>query len=145
MPGKNQLQLIFYCSALLLSVSMFLPLTSFPVVGDVSYYRIAQTEAWIVIAFALASPALILGGKEKWAVLSVVGVWGVLLYPALESMLESTNDSVLGKLGNQVTSAMSDFAADLFLNITDFHWGGFVFLLALASFTLCGILYRIRI
>jgi len=37
---------------------------------------------------------------------------------------------------------MADFTADLFLNITDFHWGGLVFLLALLAFTLSSVLYQ---
>lgn len=144
MPSKNQLQLTIYVSALLLATGVFLPLTSLPVVGEVSYYRIARIESWLVVAFALSAPALILGGKAKWAVLAPIGVWGVLLFPAIRSYFESTNQTALGKLGDQVTSAMVDFSADLFLNIAEFEWGGFIFILALFFFTLAGVIYRFR-
>jgi CBS-domain-containing membrane protein len=144
MPSKNQLQLTIYVSALLLAMGVFLPLTSLPVAGDVSYYRIARVESWLVVVFALLAPALILGGKTRWAVLAPVGVWAVLLFPAIRSTFESANDTALSRLGNQVTSAMVDFSADLFLNIADFEWGGLVFILALFFFTLSGIIYRFK-
>jgi len=142
--GKNKLQLLIYLSAILLSAGVFLPLASFPVYGEASYYRIAEIEAWLVIVFALTGPALILGGKEKLAILSPVAVWTVLLYPSLRSYFETTNDTVLKQLGNQLSSAMVDFASNLFLNINDFHWGGFVFLSALIVFSFSNVIYRIK-
>jgi len=69
----------------------------------------------------------------------------VLLFPALRDFLRSRNASSLQQLGNGVSSAMADFTADLFLNITDFHWGGLVFLLALLAFTLSSVLYQWRL
>jgi len=141
---KHKLQLAIYLSALLLSLAVFLPLTSFPVYGEVSYYRIAQMEARLVIVFALCAPAFILAGKGKWSILSPAAVLLVLLYPTLQSYTQSTNQSVLNQIGNDVTAAMVDFSADLFLNITEYHWGGFVFLFALLAFTLAGILFRLK-
>lgn len=35
-------------------------------------------------------------------------------------------------------------AADLFFNITEFQWGGWLFLFALALFTFSGLAYRCR-
>lgn len=141
---KNTLQLLIYLSAILLSAGVFLPLATFPVYGDASYYRIAEIESWLVIGFAMTCPALILSGKEKSAILSPVAVWIVLLYPAIKSYLESTNDSVISQLGSQVSSAMADFASNLFLNISEYHWGGFIFLFALFTFTLSNVVYRIK-
>ena len=138
---KHKLQFLIYLSALLLSVSVFLPLTSFPVYGEVSYYRIARLESWLVIGFALSSPGLILAGKEKWSILSLLGVWSVLLFPAAREALQSSNASALERIGNNVTAAMSDFSTDLFLKIAEFHWGGFVFLAALLLFSSGSILY----
>jgi len=141
---KHQLQMAIYLFALLLSVSVTLPLTSFPVYGEVSYYRIAQLEAWLVIAFSLSAPALILGGKGKWSMLSPLGVWLVLFFPALRSYFESSSSTVLGRLGDDISTAMVDFTADFFLNITEFHWGGLVFLFALMLFTVSNLLYRLK-
>jgi hypothetical protein len=142
--GKNKLQLLIYLSAILLSAGVFLPLASFPVYGEANYYRIAEIEAWLVIVFALTGPALILGGREKFTILSPIAVWTVLLYPALRSYFESTNDTVLKQLGNQLSSAMVDFASNLFLNIGDFHWGGYFFLTALIVFSFSNVIYRIK-
>lgn len=141
---KNTLQLSIYLSALLLCAGLFLPLTGFPVVGEVSYYRIAHTESWCIIALALAAPALILAGREKWSIVCAAGVWIVLLYPAIRSALRPGNDTVLNRLGTEVTSAMVDFAGDLFMNIAEFHWGGFVLLLALLAFTLSSVAFRFK-
>ncbi len=144
MMPKHKLQFFIYLSAILLSGSVFLPLASFPVYGDASYYRIAEVEAWLVIVLTMAAPGFILYGRKRLAILSPIGVWGVLLYPTLRSSFESTNSSVLNQLGNSVTSAMSDFAANLFFNISDYHWGGFVFLFALVSFTAINGIYWIK-
>jgi len=142
--SKHKLQFFIYLSAILLSGSVFLPLASFPVYGDASYYRIAEVEAWLVIVFTMAAPGFILYGLQKLAILSPIGVWGVLFYPTLRSSIESTNSSVLNQLGNSITSAMSDFSANLFFNISDYHWGGFVFLFALVSFTAINCIYWIK-
>jgi len=144
MMSKHKLQFFIYLSAILLSGSVFLPLASFPVYGDASYYRIAEVEAWLVIVFTMAAPGFILYGLQKLAILSPIGVWGVLFYPTLRSSIESTNSSVLNQLGNSITSAMSDFSANLFFNISDYHWGGFVFLFALVSFTAINCIYWIK-
>ena len=142
--NKNTLQLLIYLTAILLSVGVFLPLASFPVYGEASYYRIAEIEAWLVIVFAMTGPALILAGKGKLAILSPLAVWTVLFFPMLRSYFESTNDTVLNQLGNQLSSAMVEFASNLFLNISEYHWGGFVFLSALIMFTLSNVMYRLK-
>ncbi|MDC1528663.1 hypothetical protein N8600_06380 [Gammaproteobacteria bacterium] len=76
MKSKHKLQLAIYLSGILLSGSVFLPLATFPVYGDASYYRIAEVEAWLVIVFSMVAPGLMLYGKEKLAILSPVAVWG---------------------------------------------------------------------
>lgn len=145
MTLKYKLQVLIYLSSLMLAAGLFLPLTSFPVYGVASYYRIAEIESWMIIAFTLIAPGLILAGKEKWSILSVLGVWGVLLYPAIRHHFQSSNDTVLNRMGSELTSAMVDFSADLFFNIAEFHWGGFVLLTGLLVFTSAGILYRINV
>jgi len=142
--SKTKLQLVIYLSALLLTAGVFLPLTSFPVYGEVSYYRIARYESWGVIFLALSSPALILTGKEKWHFLSPLGIWLVLLFPAIRSYIESKNQTVLGQIGNELSNAMVEFTSDFFLNIADFHWGGIVFVIALFIFTCCSLVYAFK-
>ena len=142
--NRNMLQVAIYLSALGLSAGMFLPLTSFPVYGEVSYYRIAPVEAVLVVVLALAAPALILAGLGRVSIVSPVGVWLVLLFPAIEDVLRERNSNALQQLGDGVTSAMTDFSTDLFMNIAEFHWGGLVFLVSLLVFTLTGLLYLFR-
>jgi len=89
--NRNTLQVAIYLSALGLSVGMFLPLTSFPVYGEVSYNRIAPIEAVLVVVLALAAPALILAGLGRASIVSPVGVWLVLLFPAIEAVLRDRN------------------------------------------------------
>jgi len=142
--NRNTLQVAIYLSALGLSVGMFLPLTSFPVYGEVSYNRIAPIEAVLVVVLALAAPALILAGLGRASIISPVGVWLVLLFPAIEAVLRDRNSNALQQLGDGVTSAMIDFSTDLFMNIAEFHWGGLVFLVSLLVFTLAALLYLVR-
>lgn len=142
---RHRLQLAIYLSALGLAVSVFLPLTSFPVYGEVSYYRIARVEAWLVVTFALAAPAVILAGRERLCLVCPLAVWIVLLFPALEDAMRARNNNALQHLGDGVTSAMADFSADLFLNIAEFNWGGFAFLLALLVFTFATLAYQFRL
>ena len=78
-------------------------------------------------------------GKTKLLILPPAGVWLTLLFPAIKSLFESKDTSLLGKLTDGATSVMSDFAGDLFLNVADLSWGGFVFLLGLLGFTVSSI------
>lgn len=142
--SRNTLQLVIYLSALGLSAGVFLPLTSFPVYGEVSYWRIARVESWLVITLALTAPALILAGRARLGIACPVGVWCVLLFPAIEDAVRARTNNSFQQLGDGVTSAMADFSADLFLNITEFHWGGLVFLLALLVFTVASVAYQVR-
>lgn len=142
--NKHQLQLLIYLSALLLSASVFFPLVQVPVYGVVSYYRAAEVESCLIIFFALSAPALILIGKNRWCFICAIGIWGVLLFPAIKSHIESKTSSTLQQAGNQFASAMQSIRTDFFLDITEFSWGGFVFLLALLLFTASSIRYQFK-
>ena len=134
---KNKLNAAIYVSTILLITGVFLPLASLPVYGDITYNKIAEMESYLVILFALSAPVLLFAGKPKLVIFSPVGVWLVLLFPALKSLFKAEEEkSFLGEIANKATSVMQDFAKDLFLNITDFSWGGFVFLLGLIIFTI---------
>jgi hypothetical protein len=69
----------------------------------------------------------------------------VLFSPALQEMLSARNNNALQQFGDGVTSAMADFSTDLFLNITEFNWGGYAFLTALLVFTAASALYQLRL
>ncbi len=135
---------VLYISALLLAVGVFLPLTILPIYGEATYHRVAEMESYIVIALAISAPLFLVAGQPKLIKFSVIGIWITLLFPALKSLFESSDGGFFGELGDKASSAMNDFAADLFLNITDFHWGGIVFLLGLVFFTASGLLKSLK-
>ena len=133
---KNKLNIAIYLSAILLMVGVFLPLANLPIYGDITYNRIAEIESYLVIFFTLSAPVLLFLGKPKLVLLSPISVWAVLLFPALKNIFKAEEErGFFAELGDKATSVMQDFAADLFLNITDFSWGGYVFLLGLVVFT----------
>jgi len=133
--SKKKIEFIIYISAILLAVGVFLPLTTLPIYGDVTYNRISEVESYLVILFAVSAPVFLITGKYKLIKLSPVAVWITLLFPAIKELFKSSDSGFFGKLSDRATSAMSDFATDLFLNIADFSWGGYIFLLGLLVFT----------
>lgn len=137
MPQDRNHQ-ITYLGTILLILGVFLPLASIPVVGDISYYRVASTEAIIVVIFAISAPVLIMQNKAALTFVSAIGVWLTLLWPALKNMLSgggSDDGGMLGKLTKQAADPLKDFAAELFTHIDSFSWGGFIFLIGLLTLT----------
>ncbi len=133
---QNTTDILIYISSVLLAIGVFLPLTTLPLYGEVSYHRVSELESYLVIAFAISAPVFLFITQSKFLRLSVAGVWITLLFPAIKSLFKSSDGGMLSKIGDSASSAMSDFAADLFLNIADFHWGGMIFLLGLLIFTI---------
>lgn len=136
MPQDKHHQ-ITYLGTLLLILGVFLPLASIPVVGDISYYRVASTAAIIVVIFAISAPALIMQKKAELTFISALGVWITLLWPAIKNMFSGGGDDsgILGKLTKQASDPLADFAAEIFTRIDSFSWGGFVFLIGLLTLT----------
>lgn len=134
--NNRSLESKIYISAILLAVGVFLPLTRLPLYGDVSYHDIAEVESYMVIFFAISAPLLLSSRKYRSVIFAPIGAWVTLLFPAIKNRLEPKDNSLLGKFGESASSTMNDFAADIFQNIADFSWGGFVFLLGLVLFTL---------
>ena len=87
--NSKQLDIGVYISALLVAVSVALPITTLPVIGEVSYYTIAKNESYIIVALCLITPALIFMDKSKLVILPPIGVWLTLLFPAVEQMLKT--------------------------------------------------------
>ena len=142
--NNKQIDLTLYVSAVALALAVFLPLTALPVYGNVSYNGIADIESYLVILCALSGPALLFAGKQKLAFLSPLGVWLVLLFPAIQSLSEAEDTSLLGRMGNQAASVAQEYAADLFMNIGNFSWGGYVLLISLLVFTCSSILRSLK-
>ncbi|MBT6036554.1 MAG: hypothetical protein HOJ34_02965 [Kordiimonadaceae bacterium] len=136
MPNDRNHQLT-YLGTFLFCLGVFLPLASIPVVGDISYYRVDNMGAIIVVLLAASAPVLIVMKKAALTFVSAIAVWVVLLWPALKNMGGGSDDSggMLGDLMGKATDPLADFAGDLFMNINEFSWGGFVFLLGLLVLT----------
>jgi hypothetical protein len=101
----------------------------------VSYHQVAEREANIVIAFCLVNPILLLLGKSRLVILPLTGVWVTLLFPAIKQLLKS-DEGFFSQATGQANRITQEFAADLFMNVTEFSWGGYVFLAALVGFTI---------
>lgn len=137
---KNLLSNLLYLATLMLAVGVFLPLTRFAVVGDVSYFDITQFEAYLVIALAISAPILFMLKLSRLLLIPVAGVWITLFLPWVKELINSGDGTLVGQLSNKAASLKNEFAADLFLNITDYAWGGYVFLAGLILFTVSGLL-----
>lgn len=144
---RGRIELWLNVSALLLAVGVFLPLTKLIIVGEVSYHDVAELEAYLIIGLAIAGQVLS-RLYPRLAVFAPLGCWVVLFYPAIEQAMKSDSGGLLSQARDRAQGAMQEFAADLLpdliSNIADFHWGGFVFLASLISFTLLGLMRSIR-
>lgn len=141
--NNKQLDVGVYLTGLLVAFSVLLPLTSLPVLGEVHYYLIAEREAQIVVALCLATPILLLLGNTRMVILPPIGVWVTLLFPAIEQLLKK-DEGFFAQATGQANRIMQEFAADLFMNVTEFSWGGYVFLAALIGFTITCVMRTFR-
>ncbi len=108
-----------YLSSVAVAVGVFLPLTSVPAYGGVSYNDIAEVESYLVIAAALSLPALILMGWKRLSVFSAASVWIVLLLPAIKQYAASTGrNGFMDQVLQKVSGPLQDISSDLFINIT---------------------------
>lgn len=133
--NNQQLDVWVYVSGIMVAFSVLLPIASLPVLGEVSYHLIAEFEANIVIACCLIVPIFLLLGKSRLVILPLIGVWATLLFPAIQQLLKS-DEGFFSQATGQANRITQEFAADLFMNVTEFSWGGYVFLAALAGFTI---------
>ncbi|HIE86599.1 MAG: hypothetical protein ABGY43_01670 [bacterium] len=133
--NNKQLDVWVYLTGILVAFSVLLPITSLPVLGEVSYHQVAEREANIVIAFCLVNPILLLLGKSRLVILPLTGVWATLLFPAIKQLLKS-DEGFFSQATGQANRITQEFAADLFMNVIEFSWGGYVFLAALVGFTI---------
>ena len=141
---QKKLELAVYISAVMLAIGVFLPITELPAYGEVSYNRISSIESYLVVLFALSGPAFIFLGKVKLLKFSPLGAWLVLLFHAIKSLFKSDDSSFVGEVVSEASSVMQDFAGNLFLNILDFSWGGFVFLIGLIVFSISSVIRSVK-
>ncbi|MBU0689718.1 MAG: hypothetical protein KJ850_00975 [Gammaproteobacteria bacterium] len=142
---KFDLSMAVYISALMLALGVFLPLTNIPIYGDVSYHRIAKIEAYLVVVFALAAPVMLFLNQTKRLFFAPLGIWIVLLFPALKSALTPKGSKgMFSGITDGASSVMGEFAARLFLNIANFEWGGLIFIAGLLVFTVACVLKALK-
>jgi hypothetical protein len=141
--NNKKLDVWVYLTGILVAFSVLLPITSLPVMGEVSYLQVAEREANIIIAFCLVNPLFLLLGKSRLVILPLTGVWVALLFPAIKQLLKR-DEGVFSQATGQVNRITQEFAADLFMNVTEFSWGGYVFLVALVGFTITCVLRAFR-
>ena len=87
--NNKQLDVWVYLTGILVAFSVWLPLASLPVIGEVSYHLIAEREANIVIAFCLLTPVLLLLGKSRLVILPLTCMWITLIFPAIKQFIKS--------------------------------------------------------
>ena len=141
--NNKQLDVWVYLTGILVAFSVWLPLASLPVIGEVSYHLIAEREANIVIAFCLLTPVLLLLGKSRLVILPLTCMWITLIFPAIKQFIKS-DEGFLSQTTGQANRIMQEFSADLFMNVAEFSWGGYVFLAALVGFTITCVLRAFR-
>ena len=141
--NNKKLDVWVYLTGILVAFSVLLPITSLPVMGEVSYLQVAEREANIIIAFCLVNPLFLLIGKSRLVILPLTGVLVALLFPAIKQLLKR-DEGVFSQATGQVNRITQEFAADLFMNVTEFSWGGYVFLVALVGFTITCVLRAFR-
>jgi ABC-type enterochelin transport system permease subunit len=140
MKAKNKrLELVFYISAFLLAVGVFLPLTKLPILGEVTYNRVAEIESFLVIGFAILGVVFLQIKKHRFIPIAVAGVWLAMLFQTVRGLLQPKDTSLVGQMTSKATSALVEFGSEFFLNIFEFSWGGFVLLIGLLGFTCTGV------
>lgn len=125
--------------SVLLLAGLFLPLFSLPLLGAVTYYANAQTQALIVGALALASAALAAAGHVRWLLATGLGAFGVMAatYMRSRAALERMREDLGGEgLRGEILRALADRAAD---SVT-VGWGWAVLILGAGMVTLAGLL-----
>ena len=133
--NNKKLDVWVYLTGILVAFSVLLPITSLPVMGEVSYLQVAEREANIIIALCLVNPIFLLLGKSRLVILPLTGVWVTLLFPAIKQLLKR-HEGGGSQVTGQVNRITQEFAADLFMNVAEFSWGVYVFLVALVGFTI---------
>ena len=127
--------LLALAGAALIAVGMFVPIADAPVVGDLSYRRLGETEFIIVLLLAAVAVAMALGKLLRLIWLPAVGIVAVLLYTAQDigGRVAQVRETV-GDVGGEPLRDLVDAAVDT----VDPQWGlgivvAGVMLLALAA------------
>ena len=128
----------------MVAVGCFLPLTTLPVYGDITFYTISEIDSIFVVVFALTTPLLVLLNLRKLTPVSTIAIWVILLPAAVTDRFKTEDGGVFGRINGTTSDPLKNFAADLFLNVTEFNWGGLVFLLGLILLTVVTVVAMLK-
>ena len=137
--NDKSLNIFIYLSSLSLAFSLSLPLTSLPLLGEVSYHLTAGQEAKFILIFCLSTPVFLFFEKSWLIILPLAGVWLTLLFPAATQLFRSDHGFFL-QATEQADRITQEFSTDLFMSVADFSWGGYVFLVSLAVFSITAVM-----
>ena len=114
--------------SVLLLAGLFLPLFSVPLLGAITYYSNAQTQALMIGALALVSAGLAAAGHVRWLLATGLGALGVMAatYMRSRAALERMRDDLGGDgFEGEILRALADRAADA----VKVEWGWAVLIL----------------
>lgn len=137
--AQNRNHLLTYVGAVMVIVGAFAPLVTLPAIGAVSYYDAANPEVFLLILFAALGPVFIIMQRTALTAVSPVGVWLVLLWPVIQGLTSERDEGLIGRATRAVTDPLETYAANLFTNVTELSWGGFVLLVGAVILAVGGI------
>ena len=91
--------------------------------GTVSYWDAAGLEAVVMIASVIGAVVLLHLGKRSFARLAALLMWGSLLWPYLQGLMESEPEGFFEQATATVVDTTTGFATDIALNFVDITWG----------------------
>jgi len=109
------------CLALILG--SFAPAADVALYGSVSYWDAAGLEAVVMIASAIAAVVMLRRGKVNFARIAALLMWGSLLWPYLQGLMESEPEGFFEQSTATVVDTTTGFATDIALNFVDITWG----------------------
>jgi hypothetical protein len=130
--SKHKAELLVFLGAALLVIGAFTPLAKLAGVS-VSYPDLQKDSVYLLVLFALAGPLLILLKQRRLVLISAVGVWLTLLYPALQALLKPEKQSALGELVGKAAAPLKRAVGNVLLDVVNLQWGGYLFLLGLLA------------
>lgn len=117
----SQALAIFGCAALVLG--SFAPAADVAIYGTVSYWDAAGFEAVLMIVSAITAVVMLRLGKTSFARLAAFVMWGSLLWPYLQGLVEPEPEGFFQQATASVVDTTTGFATDIALNFVDITWG----------------------
>jgi hypothetical protein len=112
-----------------------------PAYAEISYYRIASFESYLLVFFSITTIGLTFFKKFRWCFLPAIGIWIAVFFPEINKLYQrQIGKGFIGELVSKATDPFKKIAVDWLLNVTDFSWSGYVFLLGLLVLSLVSVL-----